>query len=160
MGSDNLHELLAFPEEESAYQLENISAMQVSRQLSAMRIGYDGAADNSQLVYLEEVPISTFIIPCAIKDKSETSHRWLRLEVLFEGNNKSVQSKHQLMIAEHPYYIKRVHYATLMRGSKHGRPEATESFASLDEAIKWAHSFSHDYFYTGKGLIAALSQTA
>ena len=109
MGSDNLHELLSLPEEESAYQLENISAMAVSRQLTAMRVGYTETAQNDELVYLEEVPINTFIVPCAIKDKSDNNHRWLRLEVLFEEKNKAVQNKHQLVIAEHPYYMKRVH---------------------------------------------------
>ena len=156
MGSVDLEYIFSSSEEvvDDAYE---VSAMPVRRQLSAMRVGY-ASSSSKDLVYLEEVPIDFFLVPCAITDVNSETYRWLRFEVIINNTCKSVARHHELVIAEHPYALKRVHHAAFKRGAIHGRPEPDSAFASLEEALQWTNSLDHDYFYTHKGLIAALSE--
>ena len=157
MGSVDLDYILSSSAEGADDDAYEVSAMPVRRQLSAMRVGY-AHASSKELVYLEEVPIDFFLVPCAISDINSEAYRWLRFEVIVNNSCKTLARHHELVIAEHPYSLKRVHHAKFKRGAIHGRPEPDRAFASLEEAIQWTNELDHDYFYTHKGLIAALSE--
>jgi hypothetical protein len=134
-----------------------ISAMPVRRPLSAMQVGAD-PANGSDLVYLGEVPIDFLAIPRTITDAASTSHHWLRFEIMIERSKGFSGQRYDVLIAEHPYAMKRVHHAPFKTGMIRGRPAPEDIFASLGAAIQWVDALDQDYFYTGKDLIAAISQ--
>lgn len=156
MGSIDLEYILT-PSTEEGDDAYEVSAMPVRRQLSAMRVGHTPSS-SKDLVYLEEVPIDFFLVPCAITDANSETYRWLRFEVIVNNTCKSVARHHELVIAEHPYALKRVHHAAFKRGAIHGRQDPDRAFATLEEAMQWIDALDHDYFYTHKGLIAAISE--
>lgn len=154
MGSASLQALLSTST--AVDDAAQISAMPVRRPLSAMQVGMD--PDGADLVYLGEIPIDFLTIPRTITDVASASHHWLRFEIMIERTKQFAAQRYDVLIAEHPYAMRRVHHAPFKAGMVRGRPAPEETFASLGEAIQWIDRLDQDYFYTGKDLIAAISQ--
>jgi hypothetical protein len=120
-----------------------ISAMPVRRPLSAMQVGAD-PANGSDLVYLGEVPIDFLAIPRTITDAASTSHHWLRFEIMIERSKGFSGQRYDVLIAEHPYAMKRVHHAPFKTDMIRGRPAAEDTFASLGAAIQWVDALDQE----------------
>lgn len=159
MGSLRQRELLPSSVPDDTDSAHEVGAVPKQQSFTACRIG---AGPDGDMIFLGEVEI---LVAWDVKEEQLQDGklcRWWRYEGKVDPKREGcdIRPGQDLIVAEHPYSIERIHNAAFKLGSRKGhdeRPSLSRRCASAEALLKEVEALSVDYWERGSLLTAGLS---